>query len=120
MDPTKTPELEFSKAVPCVGKAGSCSFHHVRLVHGSAQNTSDKPRQLLLYECTDADAWPLVNFKDLDEFNSRMISGEPTLEPRTEQVPIRMPLPPALAQGSIYENQTALRNRFFEVKAAAT
>ena len=118
MDPTNTPDLDYSKAVPCIGKAGSCSFHHVRLVHGSAQNTSDKPRQLLLYECTAADAWPLVNFKDLDEFNSRMICGEPTLEPRTEKVPIRMPLPPALAQGSIYENQTALRNRFFEVKAA--
>ena len=120
MDPTQTPEVDYSKAVPCVGKAGSCSFHHVRLVHGSAQNTSEKPRQLLLYECTAADAWPLVNFKDLDEFNSRMICGEPTLEPRTEKVPIRMPLPPALAQGSIYENQTALRNRFFDIKAAAT
>ena len=61
---------------------------------------------------------PLVNFKDLDEFNSRMLCGEPTLEPRLEKVPVRMPLPPALAQGSIYENQTVLRNRFFEVKAA--
>src|SRR5882757_8780754 len=85
MDPTKTPELDYSKAVPCIGKAGSCSFHHVRLVHGSAQNTSDKPRQLLLYECTAADAWPLVNFKDLEEFNSRMVCGEPTLAPRTEK-----------------------------------
>ena len=120
MDPTRTPELDYSKAIPCVGKAGSCSFHHVRMVHGSAQNTSEKPRQLLLYECTAADAWPLVNFKDLDEFNSRMVCGEPTLEPRTEKVPIRMPFPPALAQGSIYENQTALRNRFFDFKAAAT
>jgi phytanoyl-CoA hydroxylase len=120
MDPTQTPDLDYAKAVACVGKAGTCSFHHVRLVHGSAQNTSDRPRQLMLYECTAADAWPLVNFKDLDEFNSRMMCGEPTLEPRTEQVPIRMPLPPALAQGSIYENQTALRNRFFEVKSAAT
>lgn len=118
MDPTATPDLDYSKAVPCIGTAGSCSFHHVRLVHGSAQNTSDKPRQLLLYECTAADAWPLLNFKDLDEFNSRMVCGEPTIEPRTEKVPIRMPLPPALAQGSIYENQTALRNRFFEVKTA--
>jgi ectoine hydroxylase-related dioxygenase (phytanoyl-CoA dioxygenase family) len=120
MDPTGTPELDYSKAVPCIGKAGSCSFHHVRMVHGSAQNTSEKPRQLLLYECTAADAWPLVNFKDLDEFNSRMVCGEPTLQPRTEKVPIRMPLPPALAQGSIYENQTALRNRFFDIKATGT
>jgi len=28
-------------------------------------------------------------------------------------VPVRMPLPPAPRQGSIYENQTALKNRFF-------
>ncbi|MFN0037884.1 MAG: phytanoyl-CoA dioxygenase family protein [Burkholderiales bacterium] len=120
MDPTATPDLDYSKAVTLTGKAGSCSFHHVRLVHGSAQNTSLKPRQLLLYECMAADAWPLVNFKDLDEFNSRMIVGQPTLEPRQEKLPVRMPLPPALAQGSIYENQTALRNRYFEFKSVAT
>ncbi|MEQ1881511.1 MAG: phytanoyl-CoA dioxygenase family protein [Burkholderiales bacterium] len=120
MNPLATPDLDYSKAVTLTGKAGSCSFHHVRLVHGSAQNTSLKPRQLLLYECTAADAWPLVNYKDLDEFNSRMIFGEPTLEPRQEKLPIRMPYPPALAQGSIYENQTVLKNRYFGVKTAAT
>lgn len=120
MDPQATPDLDYSKAVACMGKAGSCSFHHVRLVHGSAQNTSDRPRHLLLYEAAAADAWPLQNFKDLDEFDSRMICGQPTLTPRTKVVPIRMPLPPALAQGSIYENQTVLRNRFFDVKSAAT
>ena len=122
IDPTATPDLDYSKAVACTGKAGSCSFHHVRLVHGSAQNTSEKSRHLLLYECAAADAWPLttLNFGGLEEFNSRMIFGEPTLEPRLKQVPVRMPLPPAIAQGSIYENQTVLRNRFFEVKSAAT
>jgi hypothetical protein len=30
-----------------------------------------------------------------------------------------MPLPPALNQGSIYENQTAARSRWFGVTAAA-
>ncbi len=118
MDPNATPDLDYSQAVACTGKAGSCSFHHVRLVHGSAQNSSDKPRQLLLYECAAADAWPLLRFSTLDEYDSRMICGESTIEPRTEHVPIRMPLPPALAEGSIYENQTALRNRFFDTKAA--
>ena len=112
MDPTRK-ELDFSKAVSCTGKAGACSFHHVRLVHGSAENRSKRPRPLMLYECTAADAWPLVNWTNLDEFNSRMICGEPTLEPRLEKVPVRMPYPPALKQGSIYENQTIIRNRFF-------
>jgi ectoine hydroxylase-related dioxygenase (phytanoyl-CoA dioxygenase family) len=105
--------LDFSKAVACPGKAGSCSFHHVRLVHGSAENRSQRPRPLMLYECGAADAWPLVNWTNLDEFNSRMICGNPTLEPRMEKVPIRMPYPPALKPGSIYENQTVIRNRYF-------
>ncbi|MBI1397347.1 MAG: phytanoyl-CoA dioxygenase family protein [Betaproteobacteria bacterium] len=114
MDPAAS-GLDFSRAVPCLGRAGAASFHHVRLVHGSAQNTSSRDRQLLLYECAAADAWPLVNFTNIDEFDSRMICGEPTLEPRLVPVPVRMPLPPALNQGSIYENQTAASSRFFKV-----
>jgi hypothetical protein len=29
-----------------------------------------------------------------------------------------MPYPPALNQGSIYENQTVVRARYFDIKAA--
>src|SRR4249920_1449724 len=118
MDPMAI-KLPYDKAVAVTGRAGTASFHHVRLVHGSAQNTSDKPRQLLLYECGAADAWPLVNFSTLDEFNSRMLCGEPTIEPRAEKVPMRMPLPPALNPGSIYENQTSTQRRYFERVEAA-
>jgi len=107
-------KLPYDKAVAVTGKAGSASFHHVRLVHGSAQNTSSKPRQLLLYECRAADAWPLVNFTNLDEYDSCMLCGESTIEPRLEKVPVRMPLPPALNPGSIYENQTSAQRRYFE------
>jgi hypothetical protein len=113
MDPAAI-KLPYDKAVPVTGPAGTASFHHVRLVHGSAQNTSDKPRQLLLYECGAADAWPLVNFSTLDEFDSRMLCGEPTIEPRVEKVPMRMPFPPALNPGSIYEMQTSTQRRYFE------
>lgn len=116
MDPEKS-AVDFDKAVPLIGKAGSVSIHHARLVHGSAQNTSPFPRRLLLYEFLAADAWPLMGVTDLEEFNSRMVSGSPTIEPRLVNVPVRMPLPPAPRQGSIYENQTLLKNRFFEAKA---
>ncbi len=44
----------------------------------------------------------------------RLLVGEPTVVPRTVDCPIRMPLPPAANQGSIYENQTALQRRYFE------
>src|SRR3978361_518011 len=50
---------EIERAVPCMGKAGSMSFHHVRALHGSAMNTSDRPRHLPLYEATARHPWRL-------------------------------------------------------------
>lgn len=106
--------LDFSKAVPCEGPAGSVSFHHVRTVHGSAQNTSNRSRGLLLYEMMAGDAFPLMatGKTDLAEFNKLLICGKETIEPRITVTPIRMPLPPAKNQGSIYENQTAGKRYF--------
>ena len=106
--------LRFADAVPCVGPAGSCSFHHVRVVHGSAQNRSNRPRGLLLYEAAAADAFPLLGIPDYDDFKSRLLCGEETVVPRIVDCPVRMPLPSALNQGSIYENQSASAKRFFE------
>ena len=110
---------EIERAVPCMGKAGSMSFHHARALHGSAMNTSDRPRNLLLYEVTASDAWPLMGVKDFDEFNSRLLAGPPVVTPRLTDVPVRMPLPPAPNQGSIYENQTSTRSRFFAITGEA-
>ncbi len=110
--------LDYSKAVPLMGKAGSMTIHHVRLVHGSALNTSAQPRRLLLHEYVAADAWPLMGVSNFEEFNSRVVLGKPTIEPRLSSVPVRMPLPPAPFQGSIYENQRTAAKRFF-AKAAA-
>ncbi len=118
MDPTAV-DLDFSRAVPVVGRAGSMSFHHCRTVHGSAQNLSDKSRTLLLYEFAAADSFPLSGIPDLAEFDSRLISGSPTITPRLAPVPVRMPLPPAPHQGSIYENQASAKHRFFGRKEAA-
>ena len=109
--------LDYAKAVPLTGKAGSMTIHHARLVHGSALNTSSKPRRLLLHEYTAADAWPLMGVANFEEFNGRMVLGKPTIEPRLTPVPVRMPLPPAPFQGSIYENQRAAAKRFFVTAA---
>src|SRR6516162_2980802 len=104
---------EIARAVPCMGRAGSMSFHHVRALHGSAMNTSNRPRNLLLYEVAASDAWPLMGVKDFDEFNSRLLSGEPVIAPRMANVPVRLPLPPAKRQGSIYETQSAAKKSYF-------
>jgi hypothetical protein len=116
MDPD-TSGLDFSKAVACEGPAGSCSFHHVRAIHGSAQNTSAKSRGLLLYEVAAADSFPLLGVSNYEDFKSRLLYGEETVEPRFREAPVRMPLPPAKNQGSIYENQKALKNKFFATPA---
>jgi phytanoyl-CoA hydroxylase len=110
--------LDLSQAVPCLGKAGSITVHHVRAVHGSATNFSGKQRRFLLFQYRAADAWPLLGLKEgIGKFDELLLVGEPSLAPRLAPVPVRMPLPPAEYQGSIYENQRAAGRRFFEPAA---
>jgi len=114
IDPVENP-IDLSPAVPLLGTAGSMTFHHVRAVHGSAPNRSDRSRNLLLFQFAAVDAFPLVQpVDDLTPFDEMIVAGEPTIEPRVTAVPVRMPLPPAPQQGSIYENQRAVANRFFD------
>ena len=118
MDPND-PGVDYAKALPCLGRAGSITIHHVRAVHGSATNFSGKERRFLLYQYRAADAWPLLGLKEgIDKFNAQLLVGEPSLAPRLADLPVRMPLPPALNQGSIYENQRTTGRRFFEPAAA--
>ena len=105
---------EIGCAVPLTGRAGSMSFHHVRALHGSAQNVSDRPRNLLLYEVAISDAWPLAGVADLDEFDGRLLAGASVIAPRLAPVPVRVPLPPARRQGSIYENQAGASRSYFK------
>jgi phytanoyl-CoA hydroxylase len=112
IDPDEV-RAEIDRAVPCMGRAGSMSFHHVRALHGSALNTSDRPRNLLLYEVAASDAWPLMGVKDFDEFDSRLLTGGSVIEPRLSAAPVRMPLPPPLRSGSIYETQSIATKSYF-------
>jgi phytanoyl-CoA hydroxylase len=110
--------IDVSRAVPCLGRAGSITVHHVRAVHGSATNFSGKERRFLLFQYRAADAWPLLGFKDgIEKFDELLLAGSPTLTPRLAPVPVRLPLPPAEYQGSIYENQRATGRRFFATAA---
>jgi phytanoyl-CoA hydroxylase len=108
-----SPQGLAEQAVPIELPAGAISVHHARLLHGSAPNTSSRPRRLLLSEYAAADAWPLVGFSDWDEFNDRLLRGEPVLTPRLAEVPVRIPLPTHARQGSIYEVQSVVRDSGF-------
>jgi ectoine hydroxylase-related dioxygenase (phytanoyl-CoA dioxygenase family) len=118
MDPNNR-DIDYASAIPLLGKAGSITIHHVRAVHGSAPNVSDRDRRLLLFQFRTADAWPLLGFPGgIEKFNQLMVTGE-IQQPRLEHLPVRLPLPPATKQGSLYENQKGMRNRFFDAPAAA-
>lgn len=113
MDPERC-DLDLSRAAPCLGRAGSITVHHVRAVHGSATNFSGRPRRFLLFQYRAADAWPLLGFKDgIGKFDELLLAGMPCVTPRLAAVPVRLPLPPAEHQGSIYENQRASGRRYF-------
>ncbi|MGH1484311.1 MAG: phytanoyl-CoA dioxygenase family protein [Geminicoccales bacterium] len=114
IDPSRG-EAEFAEAVTLTGSAGSITIHHARTIHGSATNTSGKPRRLLLHQYRAADAWPMMAANQpWKEYRNSLLCGEDTIEPRMAEVPVRLPLPPAPHQGSIYENQKGSKSRYFQ------
>lgn len=109
------------------GRAGSVSFHHVRLVHGSALNNSGRPRRIVFLEVAAADSWPLAgvsNYESFEDFyGARMLCGFPTLQPRMEALPVRVALPKPETeqhQGSIYATQQLLERPFFNTAVDKT
>jgi ectoine hydroxylase-related dioxygenase (phytanoyl-CoA dioxygenase family) len=112
--------VDFSKAVPLTGKAGTITVHHVRAIHGSAPNLSSIDRRLLLFQYGAADAWPIFRVPtDIDAYNAKMVAGEPTIEPRMAAVPVRIPLPSSSGEGSIYVRQEDMAVRYFSGAATA-
>ena len=99
--------IDLSKTVEVTGKAGSITIHHARLLHASKPNNSNSMRRFLLWEFAANDAWPLMGINNYDDFNKKIISGDIINTPRLSNVPVRMPLPAAKNQGSIFENQKA-------------
>ena len=128
VDPSKS-HYNLETAEPIVAKAGSISVHHVRCLHGSRKNNSEKSRRVLFAGYCAADAWPLRGVLDsgikpntsegdfvgnvYSAFRERMIKGKSSLVARVEANPVRMPYPPSPNIGSIYENQKEVLGRSF-------
>jgi len=109
--------LHINDAVELNGPAGSISIHHGRIVHGSAENTSNRARRILFYEMMAADAFPingsLTQWHGIEDYNTRMLCGEPTITPRLKDIPIRIPQPQPDTPVSIYEIQKGLKRSGF-------
>lgn len=113
--------FEMDAAVPLVMEAGDISIHHVRALHGSAPNLSEKPRRLLLQGYAAADAWPLMAHHqptDWPEWDARILRGEPTVEARLGSAPVRIPLPLARALG-LFDTQQQMRESHYEADVRA-
>ena len=110
--------LDMKDAVTLTGPAGSVSMHHARIVHGSALNVSDRDRRIAFFEIMAADAFPIAggraDWSGFEEFNSRMLCGRATFEPRVKACPVRVAFPDPPQQGSIYEIQKSMGRRSFE------
>lgn len=98
-------------------KAGGVSIHHVRTLHASLPNISTRSRRLLLLQYCAADSWPVHPGSDWEKYQETFLRGEPSQNIRTENVPIRLPLPGSLHPGSIYENQKVLAHTTFKTVA---
>ncbi|MEP3046061.1 MAG: phytanoyl-CoA dioxygenase family protein [Roseibium sp.] len=113
--------LNPADAVELKGPAGSISIHHGRIIHGSALNTSDRSRRILFFEIMAADAFPIMGsmtkWDGIEDYNTRMLCGEPTIQPRLKDIPIRIPQPQPDAPISIYEIQKGLKKRAFEISS---
>ena len=114
--------MDLKDAVQLTGPAGSISIHHGRVLHGSALNRSDRPRRLLFYEMMAADAFPIMGsmtiWDGIEDYDSRMLCGESTIEPRLEDIPVRIPQPQPNVAISIYEIQKGMQVRAFETIGA--
>lgn len=110
--------LKPEDAVALTGPAGSISIHHGRIVHGSALNTSDHARRILFYEMMAADAFPIMGsmtkWDGIRDYDTRMLCGTPTLNPRLKDIPVRIPQPQPDVPISIYEIQKGMKKRAFD------
>ncbi|MGC1494231.1 MAG: phytanoyl-CoA dioxygenase family protein [Sulfitobacter sp.] len=104
--------------IKLTGPAGSVSIHHGRIVHGSALNTSANPRRILFYELMAADAFPIMGsmtrWDGIKDYDTRMLCGQSTLNPRLKDIPVRIPQPQPDVPISIYEIQKGMKKRAFK------
>ena len=106
--------FDVKKAINITSNAGGISIHHVRTLHGSAPNMSDKPRRLLLLEFSAADAFPVSGIgTSWDEWNKQIFRGKATIQPRLEKIPLLLPKPLKGENKNIFELQANMKKSHF-------
>ena len=107
------PDFDDSSAEAIEIVAGGVSIHHVRTLHASMPNTSSNPRRLFLLMYCSGDSYSLTEtpgqIREWDTHEASFLRGSASQDVRVEACPVRLPLPGPLKPGSIFENQTVLK-----------
>ena len=97
--------------------SGGISIHHVRTLHGSLPNASQTSRRLLLLQYCAGDTYPIWNGSgrpSWEEYVATFVRGEASNQVRLSSIPVRLPQPPPISSGSIYETQRDLKDSTFK------
>ena len=82
--------VALDRAVFPTGPAGTVTIHNCRTVHGSAPNTSDRARPLLLQTYTSADAFAYTDLVRASRYGEMLVRGEPARWARHDPRPCQV------------------------------
>ncbi len=103
--PADSRKLDVASARVFKGPAGSVTVHNYRTVHGSKPNRSDRPRPLLLYVLSAADAMTYTPQPLPSRYEAAIVRGRPAASAHHEPGRFRLPPDWSGGYGSIFQTQ---------------
>lgn len=92
-----------ARAQTCMGPAGAVCLMHTRLMHGSAPNRSDRPRNLFICVYSAADAVPVSPNPMPNRFEGMIVRG--VAAGRVRSIPYELTLPQLPDTASFFDQQ---------------
>ena len=80
-----------TKAISCVGKAGTACLMHSKLLHGSKSNNTKSPRSLFIVSYTAEDAVKLTKNPLPSELEGMIVRGKKTGTVRSSNYSVELP-----------------------------
>jgi phytanoyl-CoA hydroxylase len=97
-----------TKAISCVGKAGSACLMHSKLMHGSKSNNTKSPRSLFIVSYTAEDAVKLTKNPLPSELEGMIVRGKKTGTIRSSNYSIELPEYPK--EVSFFDQQSKMKD----------
>jgi len=97
-----------TKAISCVGKAGSACLMHSKLMHGSKSNNTKSPRSLFIVSYTAEDAVKLTKNPLPSELEGMIVRGKKTGTVRSSNYSIELPEYPK--EVSFFDQQSKMKD----------